>query len=374
MWICPVPQCGMKFRNALQISMHLRKNHKLSRGQTRMLEALPPLVELLENHTYRYPGVDRPTELEAPALPSGALAHNMKDTLRRDVQAVLGAGPSSCSTSAASRSTSEVQRPPQPVTKNSVQPIPPAPAMPPATYDWLFQTPPPPPPLPVTMEEIQAIPMPPGPAQPAFPASQPTTMDATNLASSSGSSASVPEKTERRVVLRELQSIGPAIQRPSQTQTSSNGNAPSSQMHRAEVRNLDTTIEQLMCQRREATENAFNQIKREYERKAKECQAPKQHLAYVESELQGYQRNEQYVRRPTRVGHLQTIGSTRTHLLMPNLGHTAVFPLTARISWSSTWRTRTKRLVVIPCNHHFCNIGWKVFYWNCFSLNFCISA
>ena len=84
------------------MSMHLRKIHKLSRGQTRRLEALPQLVELLENHTYCYPGADRPAELEAPALPSGALAHNMKDTLRRDVQAVLGAGPSSGSTTAES--------------------------------------------------------------------------------------------------------------------------------------------------------------------------------------------------------------------------------------------------------------------------------
>ena len=260
MWLCPVPQYAMKFRNALQFSMHLQKNHKLSRGQTRRLEALPLLVELLENHTYHYPSVDRPAELEAPALPSGALAHNMKDTLRQDVQAVLGAGPSSCPTSAASRSTSEVQQPPQPVTTNSLQPIPPAPAMPPA---WLFQTPPPPPALPVTMEEIQAIPMHPGPAQPACPASQPTTMhhDATNLPSSSGNRASAYEKPERRVVLRELQSTGPAIQRPSQTQTSSNGDAPFSQMHRFEVRSLDTIIEQLMCQRREATENAFNQMK-----------------------------------------------------------------------------------------------------------------
>ena len=71
------------------------------------------------------------------------------------------------------------------------------------------------------------------------------------------------------------------------------------------------------------------QSNEEYEHKAKECQALKQRLAYVESELRGYQRNEQYVCRPTRVGHLQAIGSTRTHLLMPNLGHTAVFPLTA---------------------------------------------
>ena len=70
MWLCPLPQCGMQLRNALQISMHLRKIHNLSRGQTRSLETLPLLVELLKNHTYRYPGVDRPAELEAPALRS----------------------------------------------------------------------------------------------------------------------------------------------------------------------------------------------------------------------------------------------------------------------------------------------------------------
>ena len=211
----------------------------------------------------------------------------MKDTLRQDVQAMLGADPSSGSPSA----PSEVQQPPQPVTENHVWPIPPAPAMPPTTYDWLFQTPPPPPPLPVTMEEIRAIPMPPGPAQSAFPTSQPTTMGSTNLASVPTSSTSVPEKPERHVVLQELQSTGPAVQRPSQTQTSSNGDTPSSQMHRAEVRNLDSTIEHLMCQRRETTENAFSQMKREYERKTKECQALKHRLACVESELLGYQMN-----------------------------------------------------------------------------------
>ena len=166
--------------------------------------------------------------------------------------------------------------------------------MPPVAYDWLFQTPPPTPPLPITMEEIRAIPMPPGPAQSAFPTSQLTMMGATNLTSVLASSASVPERPE----LRELQSTGPAVQRPSQTQTSGISDAPSSQMHRAEIRNLDPTIEQLMCRRREATENALSQMKKEYERKAKECQALKHRLAYVESELQGFQMNEQYVCRP----------------------------------------------------------------------------
>ena len=99
---------------------------------------------------------------------------------------------------------------------------------------------------------------------------------------------------------------------------------------RVQVRSLDTTVDELLLQRREASEGAFSLMKREYDRKARECQTLKQRVAYLESELRWYQQDGKYICCPTLVGHLQSIGSTRAHLLMPNLGHTAVYPLTAQ--------------------------------------------
>ena len=99
---------------------------------------------------------------------------------------------------------------------------------------------------------------------------------------------------------------------------------------RVQVRSLDTTVDELLRQRREASEGPFTLMKREYDRKAQECQTLKQRVAYLESELRGYQQDKKNICRPTLVGHLQSIGSIRAHQLMPNLGHTAFYPLTAQ--------------------------------------------
>ena len=99
---------------------------------------------------------------------------------------------------------------------------------------------------------------------------------------------------------------------------------------RVQVRSLDTTLDELLRQRHEASEGFFSLMKQEYDRIARECQTLQQCVAYLEIELKGYQQEEKYICRPTHVGHLQSIGSTRAHLLMPNLGHTAIYPLTAQ--------------------------------------------
>ena len=89
-------------------------------------------------------------------------------------------------------------------------------------------------------------------------------------------------------------------------------------------------MDELLRQRREASEGAVSLMKCEYDCKARECQPLKQCVVYLESQLRGYQQDEKYIYHPTHVGHLQSISSTRAHLLMPNLGHTAVYPLTAQ--------------------------------------------
>ena len=99
---------------------------------------------------------------------------------------------------------------------------------------------------------------------------------------------------------------------------------------RVQVRSLYATVDELLRQCHEASEAAFSLMKQEYDCKARKCQMLKQRMAYLESELKEYQQDERYICRPTPVGHLQSISSTRAHLLMPNLGHTTVYPLTAQ--------------------------------------------
>ena len=140
-----------------------------------------------------------------------------------------------------------------------------------------------------------------------------------------------PRMPDRRVVLSELR---PAPESHTKSCRPSIGAKPaddplSSHTQRAQVRSLDGTIEELLRQRREATEGAFGAMKREYEKKAEECRVLKRRVAFLESEMRGFEKDSPYVPRPTIVGHLQSIGSTRAHLLLPNLGHTAVFPMTA---------------------------------------------
>ena len=136
---------------------------------------------------------------------------------------------------------------------------------------------------------------------------------------------------DRRVVLSEL---GPAPESHAKSCRPSIGAKPaddplSSHTQRAQVRSLDGTIEELLRQRREATEGAFGAMKKEYEKEAEECRVLKRRLAFLESEMRGFEKDSHCVPRPTIVSHLQSIGSTKAHLLLPNLGHTAVFPMTA---------------------------------------------
>ena len=74
-------------------------------------------------------------------------------------------------------------------------------------------------------------------------------------------------------------------------------------------------------------EAAFSAMKREYERKALECKVLKRRVAVLEGEMRGYEASGRYIPRPTIVGHLQSVGTTRIHLLVPDRGHTAVYPL-----------------------------------------------
>ena len=140
-----------------------------------------------------------------------------------------------------------------------------------------------------------------------------------------------PRMPDRRVVLSKLR---PAPDSHSKSCHPSIGAKPAnnpllSHTIGAQVRSLDGTIEELLRQHREATEVAFDAMKKEYEKKAEECRVLKRRVAFLESEMRGFEKDSHYVPQRTVVGHLQCIGSTRAHLLLPNLAHTAVSPMTA---------------------------------------------
>ena len=68
-------------------------------------------------------------------------------------------------------------------------------------------------------------------------------------------------------------------------------------------------------------------MKREYEWKALESKVLKRRVAVLEGGMRGYEASDCYIPPLTIVGHLQSVGSTRIHLLVPDRGHTAVYPL-----------------------------------------------
>ena len=393
LWLCPMQRCNQWFRSAIQLSIHLRKRHKVSRPVGRRLDNLPPLADLAHNNTFQFPGVARPSYAVEPTLPQGALGHLMKATVQSEVEAILNAKDSTSGTNPPIAQESPLtdekqwpwfppvppplppappQLPPAPETRERLPPIldvplspqrpafPPGPSAPPPQltplplctqvqqpdqalssssiqpWHWMLQAPPPPPALPPTTirEEVRSIPLP-----ATISATVPATVRAPAATITSSSSLEEMVVQDRRVVWKDTCPPEPPPQRktsavatacPTPT-VSENGEDPlTSHALRVQVRSLDTTVDELLRQRREASEGAFSLMKREYDRKARECQTLKQRVAYLESELRGYQQDKKYICRPTLVGHLQSIGSTRAHLLMPNRGHTTVCPLTAQ--------------------------------------------
>ena len=101
----------------------------------------------------------------------------------------------------------------------------------------------------------------------------------------------------------------------------------SSQLLRAQLRSLDISVELLQKLRREVQENVLETDKAEIAEKEAELHPLCRWVAYLENEREradwGNREN------PSTVGHLQRIGSTRAYVLFPNVGQTAVYPLTA---------------------------------------------
>ena len=354
LWLCPMPRCHMKSRSSGMLDIHLRVRHKASRPVARKLrEEIPPLVDWVVNRKYQFPGVARPQFVILPALPHGALAFNMKETVITEVAAIFPKGstqgPSSVPRASAAEtlvSTQDAKQPRQVTSVGSwyelaVRPPPP----PPLASIPLPPSPPPavPPPLalptptpvatpsgllpPLPQESSSLLPPPPQassslpPPPPQESSSLPPPMPLSIPLPSPAPVSLQPEN--RRVVLTKTCSVPdsrPAI--PSQP-----ADDPSSNYLRGHVRSLDGPIEDLLRQRREATEAAFSAMKREYERKALECKVLKRRVAVLEGEMRGYEASGRYIPRPTIVGHLQSVGTTRIHLLVPDRGHTAVYPL-----------------------------------------------
>ena len=99
LWLCPMHRCNQRFRSVVQLSIHLHKCHKVTRPEGRKLDKLTPLSDLVDNNTYKFPGVARPSYAVEPTLPQGALRHLMKVTLQGEVEAILKAKDSTSNTS-----------------------------------------------------------------------------------------------------------------------------------------------------------------------------------------------------------------------------------------------------------------------------------
>ena len=101
----------------------------------------------------------------------------------------------------------------------------------------------------------------------------------------------------------------------------------SSKSLRAQLRSLDISVERLQKLRREAQENVLEADKAEIAEKEAELHLLRRRVAYLENEREHADRGNR--ENPSTVGHLQWIGSTRAYVLFPNVGQTAVYPLTA---------------------------------------------
>ena len=101
----------------------------------------------------------------------------------------------------------------------------------------------------------------------------------------------------------------------------------SSKSLRAQLRSLDISVERLQKLRREAQENVLEADKAEIAEKEAELHLLRRRVAYLENERERADRGNR--ENPSTVGHLQRIGSTRAYMLFPNVGQTAVYPLTA---------------------------------------------
>ena len=366
LWLCPMPRCHMKSRSRGMLDIHLRVQHKASRPVAgRLREEIPPLVDWVVNRKYQFPGVARPQFVILPTLPHGALVFNMKETVITEVAAIFPKGstqgPSSMPRAPAAEtlvSTQDAKQPrqvttvgswyelavrpppPPPLASMPLPPSPPPAVLPPpalptptpvATPSGLLPPPPqessslpPPPPQessslpPPPPQESSSLPLPPPQESSSLPPPMPLSIPLPSPAP-----ASLQPETWR-VVLTKTRSVPdsrPAAPlQPADDPTSSN-------YLRGHVRSLDGPIEDLLWQRREATEAAFSAMKKEYERKALECKVLKRRVAVLEGKMRGYEASGRYIPRPTIVGHLQSVGSTRIHLLVPDQGHTAVYPL-----------------------------------------------
>ena len=331
--LCPMPRCHMKSRSRGMLDIHLRVRHKASRPVARRLrEEIPPLVDWVVNRKYQFPGVTRPQFVILPALPHGALAFNMKETVITEVAAIFPKGstqgPSAVPRAPAAETLVSTQDAKQPRQVTSV-----------GSWYELAVRPPPPPPL-------ASIPLPPSPPPavlppPALPTPTPGATQSGLLPPPPQESSSLPppmllsiplpspapaslQPETRQVVLRKTRSV-PDSQPAAPLQPADD---PSSSNYlRGHVRSLDGPIEDLLRQQRKATEAAFSAMKREYEWKALECKVLKRRVAVLEGEMRGYEAIGRYIPRPTIVGHLQSVGTTRIHLLVPDRGHTAVYPL-----------------------------------------------
>ena len=389
--LCPLTGCNLKFGHVNQVEVHLRRRHHISRpGVRRLLNEVPPLADFVANKKYQYPGVSRPPYFAAPEVPHGALGHLLKGTVQGQVETIVQnakavslPGPQSLAmprqvlplpVNMPSAGTPWRMPLPPPTTSgprllpplatSGPRMLPPLASsdprmllpqatsgprrmLPPAISGPRVPRGPPPaisdprmlPPattgpglLPPVMTDCGPR-VPQGPAlavteRPLHGAATPATATTLGNAPDCLNESRMPD---RRVVLSELR---PAPESHAKSCRPSIGAKPaddplSSHTQRAQVRSLDGTIEELLKQRREATEGAFGAMKREYEKKAEECRVLKRRVTFLESEMRGFEKDSHYVPRPTIVGHLQSIGSTRAHLLLPNLGHTAVFPMTA---------------------------------------------
>ena len=98
---------------------------------------------------------------------------------------------------------------------------------------------------------------------------------------------------------------------------------------RTQLRSLDASVEQLQKLRKEATATTLAAMKKQLKDRDGENHSLGRRLRYLEAQIRGYEASGTFTARPTTVGHLQLIASTRAYILYPHMGLTSRVTLAA---------------------------------------------
>ena len=388
LWLCPIGTCQYRSRKEATMSSHWSKRHKLGPSRIRALQDLPSLVQLVNNKKYRNPG-DDVEPLTAPETePWGSLMHSARGSLQLEVQRALTtpasgrqepcslpanrlpvqkestAGPVQASLRFAPssgdipvRSTPIVaQCTPTPVAQASLHPAPPTPASETVVISARD-------PRIVAIRQVTASAETPLrlSASPAIVISSPEEQacapeeDLTFEPQETSESPSCGEGPESAVqpgpTATPAQDFPPAGEEQDNRGIQRSDERPpplSTKTLRGQLRSLDNSVERLQKLRRDLQEDLVEASKRELAEKDYEVHLLRRRVSFLENQLERAEKTHGNGANPTTVGHLQRIGSMRAYILFPNVGQTAVYPLSAADLAMLDLRNRSEALSCEP--------------------------